>query len=374
MGRFFALARQLPGCINLSLGEPDFPVPKTALHAGWKAAKEGKTRYEPTNGLPELREALAEKAYRDYGIRYDPESEVLITVGATEAISIALLALLNPGDEVLISDPGFVAYEPCVVLSEGVPVSIPLREENNFKPSVRDVTSLLTPESRVMLLNFPNNPTGSILSHEEAIHLAKIAAERDMIVISDEVYEKIVYEETKHECMAAFPRMRERTLVVGSFSKTYAMTGLRVGYVYGPKELISPLWALHQYLVACVDSIAQHIGLAALTGPQQSVGKMVKELGRRRNLVYERLNKIEGVRCTLPGGAFYAFPNIRSFNVSSQQFSKFLLKEAQVITVPGSMFGCLGEGYIRLSYTTAYSKLEEALDRIERALKKLKHN
>jgi aspartate/methionine/tyrosine aminotransferase len=174
--------------------------------------------------------------------------------------------------------------------------------------------------------------------------------------------------------MAALPRMRERTLVVGSFSKTYAMTGLRVGYVYGPKELITPLWTLHQYLVACVDSIAQHIGLAALMEPQQSVGKMVKEFSRRRDLVYERLNKIEGVRCALPGGAFYAFPNIGSFNMSSEQFSEFLLKEAQVITVPGSMFGRLGEGYIRLSYTTAYSKLEEALDRIEKALKKLKHN
>ena len=374
MGRFFVLARQLPRCINLSLGEPDFPLPKTALDAGWKATKEGKTRYEPTNGLPELREALAEKAYSDYGVRYDPDSEVLITVGATEAISIALLALLNPGDEVLISDPGFVAYEPCVALSGGVPVSIPLREKNHFKPSVRDVTSLLTPESRVMLLNFPNNPTGSILSHEEAIRLAKIAAERDMLVNSDEVYEKIVYEGTKHECMAALPRMRERTLVVGSFSKTYAMTGLRVGYVYGPKELIAPLWTLHQYLVACVDSIAQHIGLAALTGPQQSVGKMVKEFSRRRDLVHERLNKIEGVICALPGGAFYAFPNIGSFDMSSEQFSGFLLKEAQVITVPGSMFGRLGEGYIRLSYTTAYSKLEEALDSIEKALKKLEHN
>ena len=236
------------------------------------------------------------------------------------------------------------------------------------------MTSLLTPESRVMLLNFPNNPTGSILSHEEAIRLAKIAAERDMLVISDEVYEKIVYDGTKHECVAALPGMRERTLVVGSFSKTYAMTGLRVGYVYGPKELITPLWTLHQYLVACVDTIAQHIGLAALTGPQQSVGKMVKELSRRRDLVHERLNKIKGVRCALPGGAFYAFPNIGSFNMSSEQFSEFLLKEAQVITVPGSVFGRLGEGYIRLSYTTAYSKLEEALDRIEKALKKLKHN
>lgn len=373
MGRYFALAKQLSGCINLSLGEPDFNVSRSALNTGFKAAVEGKTHYAPTNGVVELREALVRKANRDYGLKYDPDSEVLVTVGASEAISLAFLALLNHGDEVLIPDPGFVAYEPCVALSGGKAVGFSLREKNDFRPSLRDVTSLLTSRSCVMLLNFPNNPTGSVLSHNEACSLAKMAVERDLLVISDEVYEKIVYDGVANECMATFPGMRERTLVIGSFSKTYAMTGLRVGYVYGPRELIALLWMLHQYLVSSVDCLAQYIGLAALTEPQQSVQRMVKEFSRRRDLVHKRLNEIDGVRCTLPRGAFYAFPNICAFKKSSDQFAKLLLKEARVITVPGSMFGSSGEGYIRLSYTAPYPKLEEALDSTERVAKRLKH-
>lgn len=373
MGRFFALAKQLSGCINLSLGEPDFNVSRNALNAGFKAAVEGKTHYPPTNGVVELREALAKKAYKDYGLKYGPDDEVLVTVGASEAISLAFLALLNHGDEVLIPDPGFVAYEPCVVLSGGKAVGVPLREGNDFRPRLRDVTSLLTSRSRVMLLNFPNNPTGSVLSNNDARSLAKTAVERDLLVISDEVYEKIVYDGVKNECMATFPGMRERTLVIGSFSKTYAMTGLRVGYVYGPKELIAPLWMLHQYLVSSVDCLAQYIGLAALTEPQRCVHRMVKEFSRRRDLVHKRLNEINGIRCTLPRGAFYAFPNIRAFKKSSDQFAKLLLKEARVITVPGSMFGSSGEGHIRLSYTAPYPRLEEALDSIEKVAKRLKH-
>jgi aminotransferase len=372
MGRFFTLGRNTPNSIDLSLGEPDFSVPKRALRAGWKAITEGKTRYEPTNGSAELRRALTEKAFVDYGLEYDPETEVLVTVGATEAISLAMLGLLNPGDEVLIPNPGFTAYEPCVTLAEGRAIGIPLLERNEFRPSKHGVMSLLTPKSRVMLLNFPNNPTGAVLSHGESIQLAEIATERDMVVISDEVYEKVVFDGRRHGCMGSLPGMQERTLVVGSFSKTYAMTGMRVGYIYGPKELIASLWLLHQYFVACVDSVAQQIALAALTGPQRCVDKMMNEFKRRRDLVYERLNGIDGMKCTLPRGAFYAFPNIKSFKMSSERFSEFLLKEAHVITVPGSMFGSLGEGYIRLSCTVPYGQLEEALDRIERAVKKLK--
>jgi aminotransferase len=216
------------------------------LDAGWEAAKEGRTHYAPTNGFAELREALAQKAYHDYGLSYDPNSEILITVGGTEAILLTLLGLVNPDDEVLIPNPGFVCYEPGVLLAGGVSVSVPLLEENQFRPSADDVMSLITDKSRVMILNYPNNPTGAVLSYDEAANLAKIAVERDMIVISDEVYEKIIYDGSEHRCFAAFPRMRERTLVVNSFSKTYAMTGLRIGCVYGSKELISPLWLAHQ--------------------------------------------------------------------------------------------------------------------------------
>ena len=370
--RFFNLARAMPDAINLSVGEPDFAPPEEALVLGWQAAREGKTHYAPTNGVPELRQALARKALDDYGLRYDVNSEILVTVGATEAIFVALEAFVNPGDEVLIPNPGFVLYEPGVALTGGVPVSYPLLEKNGFKPVIDDVTSLITERSRVMILNYPNNPTGAVLSHDEVAALAKVAVERDLLVISDEVYEKIIYDSARHYCIATFSGMRERTLVVNSFSKSYAMTGLRAGYVYGPRELMAPLWLVHQYTVACVDSLMQYVAVGALSGPQDFVQNMVKEFDRRRMLVYKRLNEIDGFRCSLPEGAFYAFPNIEGFGKSSEDFADFLSKEARVIVVPGSAFGSRGEGHIRISYAAAYEQLEEALSRIERAVKKFR--
>jgi len=369
--RFFALPQKIPGVINLSVGEPDFAPSRHALDAGWQAARQGKTHYAPSNGFLELREALTQKAHRDYGLNYDPNSEILITVGGTEAFFSALTSLVNPGDEVLVPNPGFVLYEPGVRLASGIPVSIPLLEKNNFGLPIDHVMSLITDKSRVMVINFPNNPTGAVLSYDEVATLAKIAVERDLIVISDEVYEKIIYDDAKHHCLATFPGMRERTLVVNSFSKTYAMTGLRVGYVYGPKELISSVWLVHQYTVACVNSLAQYVALAALNGPQDCVKDMVQEFNRRRRLVYKRLNEIGGFNCTLPKGAFYAFPKIKSLGMSSEEFAAFLLKEAHVTTVPGSAFGSYGEGYIRISYASAYEQLKKALDRIEQAVKHL---
>jgi len=370
--RFFAVAQETPGSINLSVGEPDFAPPKHVLEAGCQAAIEGKTHYAPTGGIPELREALAQKMYGDYGLSYDSNSEVLVTVGGSEAIFLALMGLVNPGDEVLIPNPGFVCYEPCVLLAEGIPVSVPLLEKNGFKPSIDDVMSLVTDKSRVMILNYPNNPTGAVLSYDEIAALAKIAVERDLIVISDEVYEKIVYDDAKHYCPATFPGMRERTLIINSFSKTYAMTGLRVGYIYGPKELISPIWLLHQYAVGCVDNLSQYAALAALKGPQDFVEHMVREFDRRRVLVYKKLNEVEGFNCALPKGAFYVFPSIKDFGMSSEDFAEFLVKEARVTTVPGFAFGSYGEGYIRISYAAAYEQLEEALNRVEKAVKSLR--
>ncbi len=370
--RFFAIAQKTPDCINLSVGEPDFCPPQRVLKAGYKAADCGKTHYEPTNGIFELREALAAKASRDYGLTYDPNSEIIITVGGTEAIFAGLFGLVNPGDEVLVPNPGFVVYEPCVKLAEGSSIPVALHERDGFKMDPENVMSLITDKSRVIILNYPNNPTGSILSHDEIAELAKIAVERDLIVISDEVYEKVIYDGNKHYSPASFPGMRERTLIVNSFSKTYAMTGLRVGYVYGPKELISALWLVHQYAVACVDSISQYAALEALTGPQDFVQEMVTEFDRRRHLVYDRLSEIEGFRCSLPKGAFYLFPNIESFKLSSEQFADFLAEKAHVATVPGSSFGSMGEGYIRMSYATAYRELETALDRIAKSVATLK--
>lgn len=341
------------------------------MKAGFQAAAEGNTHYSPTNGIPELREALSQKAYKDYGLRYDPDSEILVTVGGTEAFLATLLAWLNPGEEVLIRNPGFVAYESSALLAEGRPVHVPLLEASNFWPSPRDVTSLITDKSHVIMLNYPNNPTGAVLPYDEIAVLAKIAVERDLIVISDEVYEKIVYDGSRHYCLATFPGMRERTLVVNSFSKTYAMTGLRVGYICGPRELVSPIWLVHQYMVACVDTLCQYIALAALNGPQDCAKDMVREFGRRRHLVYKRLKEIGGFRCSLPKGAFYAFPNTEAFGMPSEKFAEYLAKEAGVLTVPGSAFGSGGENHVRLSYAASYQELEEALDRMEKAVRKL---
>jgi len=370
--RLFSLARTVPNAINMGLGEPDFTPPDHVLEGAKKAMDEGKTHYAPTNGIPELREALAKKAKDDYGLSYDPEEEILITVGGTQAIFLALLSLVNPSDRVLIPDPGFVCYEPTILMANGVPVSVPVLEKNGFKVNQDLVMSQITDTSRALIINSPHNPTGAVLSYADLSGLAKLAVERDLVVISDEVYEKITYDGAQHYCLATFDGMRERTLVVGSFSKTYAMTGFRVGYAYGPRELISPLALALQFSVACVDSIAQHAALAALEGPQDFVRDMVSEFDRRRRLLCKRLNEIEGFRCDLPKGAFYAFANVKAFGVPSERFAEHLLNKGGVVTVPGSSFGKYGEGYLRFSYATAYNKIVEALDRIERAVKGLR--
>ncbi|MFQ6065023.1 MAG: pyridoxal phosphate-dependent aminotransferase [Candidatus Bathyarchaeia archaeon] len=364
--RFFSLAQGVPNVISLGIGEPDFTPPPHVLEAAKRALDEGKTHYPPTTGISELREALTRKTKRDYGLSYDPDSEVLVTAGGTEAISLALLALVNPCDEVLVPDPGFVCYEPGVLLAGGVPVSMPLLEKDRFRLNADVVMSLITDKSHVIITNTPNNPTGSVLSYDETAKLAKLAIEHNLIVISDEVYEKITYGDVKHHCLATFPGMQERTIVVGSFSKTYAMTGFRVGYALGPKELISPVMLVHQYVSACVNASAQYAAVAALEGPQRVVKSMVREFDRRRLFLHSRLNEIEGFSCPLPEGAFYAFANIKEFGKSSEKFSEYLLSKGRVVTVPGSAFGRYGEGYLRFSYATKYEKIEEALDRIER--------
>jgi len=365
-------ARNIPNLISLGLGEPDFSPPPHVSEAAKQALDEGKTHYTPTTGIPELLEALAKKAKKDYGLTYDPSTEILITVGGTQAIFLALQALINPGDDVLVPDPGFVCYKPSVHLAGGTPISIPLLERDGFLIAEDAVISHITKNSRMILINSPNNPTGSVLSYADLSNLTKVARERDLLVISDEVYEKITYDDVRHYCVASFPDMRERTIVVGSFSKTYAMTGFRVGYAYGPQRLIAPMMLTHQFNVACVGGLVQYAALAALNGSQDFVQKMVAEFDRRRKLVFSRLKEIEGFRCNLPEGAFYVFANIKGFGTSSEKFAEYLLNSARVITVPGSAFGRRGEGYLRLSYATAYDQLEEALNRMEKAAQTFK--
>lgn len=369
--RLFTLTQNMPGLISLGIGEPDFTPPDHILEAAEDAISRGKTHYTPSNGIAELREATAEKFAREYGLFYNPESEILITVGATEAVSLALLSLINPGDEVLIPDPGFVCYKPAVQIAGGIPVAMPMLESKSFKPDINAVTSLITPKSRVIILNFPNNPTGAVLSYNELAELAQLSVRNDLLVISDEVYEKILYDNLKHHCLATFPDMRDRTVVLNSFSKTYAMTGFRVGSALGPEDLISNMLLVHQFVVACVDGPSQYAATAALKGSQKFVSQMVSQFDKRRMLIYKRLNEINGFECTLPKGAFYAFPNVRSFKTSSAFLSEYLLKEAKVLVTPGSSFGFYGEGYLRLSYAAAFEIINEALDRIEKALKKI---
>jgi len=369
--RLFDLAQGVPDVISLGLGEPDFVSPPHVLEAAKQAMDEGQTHYTPNAGILKLREGLVKKAKQDYDLSYDPRSEVLVTAGGTEAIFLALTALLNPGDEVLVPDPGFVCYEPNVLLAGGVPVSMPLLEENNFRLNADAVMPLITDRSRVIITNSPNNPTGSVLSYDDIAGLAKLAVERDLIVISDEVYEKILYDNVKHFCLATFPKMRDRTVVVNSFSKTYAMTGFRVGYALGPKELIASMLKVHQYVTACANAPAQYAAVAALEGPQTFTENMVREFDRRRHLLHSRLNEIEGVRCILPKGAFYAFVNVKQFGLSSEKFADHLFDKGKVMTVAGSSFGEHGEGYLRFSYATAYNKIKEALDRIENVVKAL---
>ncbi len=369
--RLFTLTQNMPGLISLGIGEPDFTPPDHILEAAEDAISRGKTHYTPSNGIAELREATAEKFAREYGLFYNPESEILITVGATEAVSLALLSLINPGDEVLIPDPGFVCYKPAVQIAGGIPVAMPMLESKSFKPDINAVTSLITPKSRVIILNFPNNPTGAVLSYNELAELAQLSVRNDLLVISDEVYEKILYDNLKHHSLATFPDMRDRTVVLNSFSKTYAMTGFRVGSALGPEDLISNMLLVHQFVVACVDGPSQYAATAALKGSQKFVSQMVSQFDKRRMLIYKRLNEINGFECTLPKGAFYAFPNVRSFKTSSAFLSEYLLKEAKVLVTPGSSFGFYGEGYLRLSYAAAFEIINEALDRIEKALKKI---
>jgi aminotransferase len=367
----FSVAQRFPSVINLAIGEPDFTPPAHVINAAKQALNEGKTHYVPSAGMPRLCEAIAEKARNDYNLEYDPNNEVLVTVGATEAVFLALKAISSPGDEVLLLDPSFICYEPDVFLTGGKPIHVPMRKRDGFGLDVETVMSHITKRSRVIIINSPNNPTGAVFSHDDLLKLSRLAAERDLVVISDEVYEKIVYDDAKHFCLATFPGMRERTIVVNSFSKTYAMTGFRVGYAVGPPELIAPMLKIHQYSIACVDGIAQYAAIAALEGSQDFVRTMVTEFAGGRKLMYDRINELEGLECVLPKGAFYIFADIHRLRRSSTDFSDYLLDDGKVAVAPGRAFGKAGEGYIRLSYATAYEKIQEAMDRIEKSVRKL---
>lgn len=366
--KFFDIVATMKDVISLGIGEPDFTTPDSILKAGIRSLQEGQTHYTSNSGILELRQALAQHLLRLYGVSYDPVSELVISVGVSEALYLALTALLNPGEEVIIPTPCFVAYQAEVILAGGVPVEIPGRMEDNFQPRPADVEAAITPRTKAILIGYPNNPTGAVVSPQILTELLKLAEKYDLVVLSDEIYDQLVYG-VKHVCFPALPGARERTLLLGGFSKDYAMTGWRIGYAAGPAELMKGLLRIHQYTIMCAPTTAQDAALEALQHGQTYVDEMVAEYDRRRKLIVSGLNDL-GLPTFEPRGAFYAFPKITSSGMDEETFAQKLLEEERVAVIPGSAFGAGGEGFVRCSYATAYEKIEEALRRMDHFMRR----
>lgn len=366
--RLFDLAQSTAGVISLGIGEPDYRTPDHIIEAAKKALSQGYTHYTPNAGFLDLRTAIAEKMRRENGIIADPENEVIVTVGGAGAIFLAATVLLNPGDEVLIPDPGFVTYAPCVILAGAKPVSVPVREKDSFRTLPSNVEERVSRKTRCIILNSPQNPTGAVLLEKDLRGLAEIVIENNLSVISDEVYEKLLYDGAKHFSIGSYPEMAERTVTVNSFSKTYAMTGWRVGYAVAPAEIMREMVKIQQNTVANAPAVAQRAALAAIEGPQDFVYEMVREYDRRRRYLVKHLNEMGCFSCASPKGAFYIFPNILKVGLSSMEFAEVLLRVGRVATVPGAAFGRYGEGYLRLCYATPIEKIDQALEGIRKTV------
>jgi len=366
--KMFNLAQQYEGVINLSVGEPDFDTPKHIVEAAINAMKEAYTHYTPNAGLKEFREAAAEKVKAENGIDADPETEVIATVGAMGGLSLAILTVVDPGDEVLIPDPGFPSYKAQVVLAGGRPVPYTLVEENGFLIDVEEIKKLITEKTKAIIINTPSNPTGTVLNEKNLREISEIAIENELLVISDEAYEAIIYDGLTHISIASLPDMKERTISIFTLSKTYAMTGWRIGFAVANEDIISQMTKLQEHISAHPSSISQKAAVAALRGGNDCVKKMIAEYSERRELLLKGLSEIPGFRCTRPQGAFYVFPNIKGFKMSSEKFSMQVLEKAKVVVVPGTAFGKHGEGYVRISYATSREKLANALSRIKNML------
>ena len=362
--RFFDLAAATEGVISLGVGEPDFVTPDAFRDAAVRSITEGKTQYTSNYGILGLREAIAEHTKRLRGVAYDPKGEILVTVGVSEAVDLALRATLNEGDEVILADPSYVAYVPAILLAGGVPVPVPTNGSTDFRLLPADVRLAITPRTRAILLGFPNNPTGAVLLPEDVAGIAALAREHDLLVYADEIYDRLVYG-APHCSILDEPDMKERTIYLAGFSKAYAMTGWRVGYACAPAEIIEQMMKIHQYTVMCVPTAAQYAALEAIQNGEPEVQRMVGEYDARRKRMFERFNAM-GLRCFEPKGAFYCFPNVTSTGLSDDVFCERLLKEEKVVVVPGNAFGECGVGHIRACYAASMQKIDEACDRIER--------
>ena len=367
--RFFDLIAGVEGAISLGVGEPDFITPEPFREAAIRSIREGKTKYTSNYGIKPLREAISEHTAKLRGVRYDPDREVLVTVGVSEAVDLALRATLNDGDEVILADPSYVAYVPGIVLAGGVPVPVATEESEDFRLTPAAVAKAITPRTRAILLGFPNNPTGAVLTAEDVAGIARLAREHDLLVYTDEIYDRLVYG-VEHHSIASIPEMKERTIYLAGFSKSYAMTGWRVGYACAPAEIVEQMMKIHQYTVMCVPTAAQYAALEALRNGEPEVRRMHDAYDERRKLIWGRFNAM-GLRCFEPRGAFYCFPNITSTGLNDDEFCERLLTEEKVVVVPGNAFGSRGAGHVRACYAASLEQIGEACDRIERFIARL---
>ena len=370
--KFFDIVTEMKDAISLGVGEPDFDTPWHIREEGIYSLEKGKTVYTSNSGLKELREEICKYLDRRFGLNYDPYKETVVTVGGSEAIDIAFRSMLDDGDEVLIPQPCFVSYLPCAKLAGGVPVVIDLKEENEFRLTPEELLAAITDKTKVLILAFPGNPTGAIMTRKDLEAIAKVVIEKDIFVISDEIYSELSYAD-EHVSIASLPGMRERTVVINGFSKSYAMTGWRLGYACGPKEIIEQMTKVHQYAIMCAPTTSQYAAVEALKNGDPDVAEMREAYNNRRRFVVSSLREM-GLSCFEPLGAFYVFPCIKGFGLTSDEFATRLLKEEKLAVVPGTAFGDCGEGYIRISYAYSIEQLKTALERLKNFVERLKNN
>ena len=366
---FFDIVSTMKDVISLGIGEPDFDTPWHVRESTAFALERGATHYTSNFGYLELRKALAKYVRRAFGAEYNPENEILVTVGVSEALDLALRALINPGDEVLYHEPCYVSYRATILFAHGTPLAVETRAENGFRLTRAMLEAKVTPRTKVLMLNFPNNPTGAVMSREDLADIAAFARERDLIVITDEIYGELTYD-APHSSIISQPGLRERTIFLHGFSKAWAMTGFRLGYACGPAELIEAMMKVHQYTMLCASSLGQKAALEALARPQSDVADMVAEYRRRRNFLAAAFADM-GLECHRPLGAFYAFPSVAKFGMPAKEFALKLLHEEKVAVVPGTAFGACGEGFVRCAYATSMDNIKEAMARLKRFIGKL---
>lgn len=368
--KFFDIVSEMKDAISLGVGEPDFDTPWHIRDEGIYALERGRTFYTSNSGLKDLRQEISNYLKRIQNIEYNPENEILVTVGGSEAIDIGLRAVINPGDEVIIPQPSYVSYEPCAILTGAKPVIINLKAENDFRLKPEELLSAITDKTKVLILPYPNNPTGAIMEQKDLEAIAKIIIEKDILVMSDEIYSALTYKE-KHVSIASLPGMKERTILINGFSKAYAMTGWRLGYACAPKEIIQQMTKIHQFAIMCAPTTSQYAAIEALKNGDDDVETMRQAYNQRRRFLLHAFKEI-GLECFEPFGAFYVFPSIKEFNMTSEEFATRFLKEEKVAVVPGTAFGACGEGYLRISYAYSIENLKIAIERLKIFVERLR--